>query len=508
MKKEEIKKNNLPTSGTRLGGGTLKGKKTLGSTEKKILIGSSIGILLTILIGVSYAYIAYSTRQEGINVLETDCISVTMEELTNAINLKNTHPITDEVGKSLKPFRFKLTNTCGVGVDYNVNLEVMETESRIASKNIATKVDENAKSILSNNPTAPITYQESDYTAVEAYTIYSGEIKPYESVEHEVRIWLDESAGNDSQNGTFYSKVVIDARQNQIAVQNFVDYILSDTSKDFEEFSHEATSQTPALTDYRYTGSNPDNYVCFGSEEETCPEDNLYRIIGVIPTQSEVSGEYENRVKLIKNSPYEENESGLLHSVNHGYAWNTINSLDWGTASINIQVLNKVYWNNLGEYQKYISSSLWHFGASTFTNYLTDTPNQFYAKERGNLKGYQATNIYYVSNVSLSYPSDYGYSKGNALVNESMYPHRNENPTWMWDLKKGEWTITPDNTLDQYNSPRIWIFDINTLIPYPTGIHTDYFVIRPTFYLKSNVLYKSGNGTQENPYRISINEHD
>ena len=139
-----------------------------------------------------------------------------MEELTNAINLKNTHPITDEVGESLKPFRFKLTNTCGVGVDYNVNLEVMETESRIASKNIATKVDENAKSILSNNPSAPITYQESDYTAVEAYTIHSGSIKPYESVEHEVRIWLDESAGNDSQNGTFYSKVVIDARQNQI----------------------------------------------------------------------------------------------------------------------------------------------------------------------------------------------------------------------------------------------------------------------------------------------------
>ena len=32
---------------------------------------------------------------------------------------------------------------------------------------------------------------------------------------------------------------------------------------------------------YRYTGANPYNYVCFGSDEATCPNDNLYRIIGI-----------------------------------------------------------------------------------------------------------------------------------------------------------------------------------------------------------------------------------
>ena len=30
------------------------------------------------------------------------------------------------------------------------------------------------------------------------------------------------------------------------------------------------------------------------------------------------------------------------------------------------------------------------------------------------------------------------------------------------------------------------------------------YIVRPTFYLKSNVFYKSGIGTQENPYRIGI----
>ena len=43
---------------------------------------------------------------------------------------------------------------------------------------------------------------------------------------------------------------------------------------------------------YRYAGADPNNYVCFGTDEETCPDDNLYRIIGV----------FGNEVKLIKNT--------------------------------------------------------------------------------------------------------------------------------------------------------------------------------------------------------------
>ena len=50
------------------------------------------------------------------------------------------------------------------------------------------------------------------------------------------------------------------------------------------EFSHPATAQTPALTDYRYIGKNPYNYVYFNCDNlenqtnETC---ELWRIVGV-----------------------------------------------------------------------------------------------------------------------------------------------------------------------------------------------------------------------------------
>ena len=41
---------------------------------------------------------------------------------------------------------------------------------------------------------------------------------------------------------------------------------------------------------YRYAGANPNNYVCFGSNASPCPENNLYRIIGVF-------GDYVNLIK-------------------------------------------------------------------------------------------------------------------------------------------------------------------------------------------------------------------
>ena len=47
---------------------------------------------------------------------------------------------------------------------------------------------------------------------------------------------------------------------------------------------------------YRYAGANPNNYVCFGSDEETCPAENLYRIIGVFDDDKDSN----YQIKLIK----------------------------------------------------------------------------------------------------------------------------------------------------------------------------------------------------------------
>ena len=55
-------------------------------------------------------------------------------------------------------------------------------------------------------------------------------------------------------------------------------------------------ANSAADNSYRFTGADPNNYVCFGTDESVCPEDNIYRIIGAF----NVNGEYQ--VKLIKNA--------------------------------------------------------------------------------------------------------------------------------------------------------------------------------------------------------------
>ncbi len=119
----------------------------------------------------------------------------------------------DSKGATTEPYTFKLTNTCNVGVDYNIDLEIIQEENAMSAKNIATKIDENDKVVLLESTKTTVEGEEGDI-----YKIGSGTLDPHTSVEHSLRLWLDINAGNDAQNKTFKSKIIIDALQNQVAV--------------------------------------------------------------------------------------------------------------------------------------------------------------------------------------------------------------------------------------------------------------------------------------------------
>ena len=129
-----------------LGGGYL--SKGPRRKKKKLLLGISMIGIISIMLVISYAFIAYYTYQKEINIKESNCIKIEFEDLTEAINLTNVYPMTDEAGERTKPYRFSIRNQCNVGVDYSINLEVLKTENRIPSSNIAVKIDQNIKQIL------------------------------------------------------------------------------------------------------------------------------------------------------------------------------------------------------------------------------------------------------------------------------------------------------------------------------------------------------------------------
>ena len=252
------------------------------------------------------------------------------------------------------------------------------------------------------------------------------------------------------------------------------DYIIdaSKTDKQIKQITEPETEQTGAnaTEEYRYVGESAkvNNWVYFGCDSD-CTEDNLYRIIGVIPTQSIIGGTYEKRVKLIKASYYTETTSGLLGTSSaspngSGYAWSNINSNAWENSSLQKTVLNNVYWNSLGEYQKYIDPTVWYLGApssgGSLTGYTTQTVKTYYVAERSNLPGYSKGNLNLRAYVGLMYPSDYGYSIDDYYWDDTVYNNRTYFllKAWLYSGPKFENTISPEASfIDQNGVVAIYV---------------------------------------------------
>ena len=294
---------------------------------------------------------------------------------------------------------------------------------------------------------------------------------------------------------------------------------------------------------YRYSGANPNNYICFGSDASPCPEDNLYRIIGV----------FGDNVKLIKatlatkemlgtngtysNGSYKFSNISSCPSVNtisNNYLSSSIvirlNGLiaapdqisggcnDWSTSELNTINLNANFINYLSSnWQEYIKDSEWKLDGIDVAGYsgLQINVKTTFDKEINNYKSL------YTAKIGLLYASDYGYAtipdlwlevlgKGSRSVN-------NEN-NWMYS-GNNEWTISVSKadygtgSFSQFNNALSYVilgeaYYYGGMTFYEGNVYglsaSVSASVRPVFYLNSNVEYKSGDGSKDNPYQLAI----
>ncbi len=97
-----------------------------------------------------------------------------------------------------------------------------------------------------------------------------------------------------SDDGYYHYGEIIILKQNLLEKTNSED-ILDYNDGNIHElyrFDHPATEQTLDLTDYRYIGNAPNNYVNFNDE--------LWRIIGIFKVEDD-DGNLEERVKIVRN---------------------------------------------------------------------------------------------------------------------------------------------------------------------------------------------------------------
>ena len=226
---------------------------------------------------------------------------------------------------------------------------------------------------------------------------------------------------------------------------------------------------------YRYSGANPNNYVCFGSNASTCPSDNLYRIIGV----------FGDEVKLIKSTSY------------GSYAWDSGNSNTWNeTTKPDIYTtLNTTYLNSLGNtWCSKIATHSYEVGGMTYDNVYESNAQTAYNYEVGaNQTGYADS-----MKIGLMYVSDYGFAAGNSHWTTELFNYESATiNNWMY-LGSLEWTISRRLGLPGYAFRVLSSGDVNG-----TGSINNSYAVRPVFYLNSSISYVSGSGSSVDPIRIS-----
>ena len=213
---------------------------------------------------------------------------------------------------------------------------------------------------------------------------------------------------------------------------------------------------------YRFAGANPTNYVCFGSTVSPCPEDNLYRIIGGI----------DDKIKLVKNIP-KYNNSYIVDCWSSSYSSTNI----WSSGSL-YSTLNTSFVSYLGDWSNKITTTAWTIGGNFSSKLSLNDAATLYQNEI--VTPFDSSTV--TSKVALMYGSDYLFTKIN-------------NSTWIKTVG-GEWLLTP--VYNNAGELRYALSGANGsvyAIAYNDTVNCKQTLARPTFFLNSEVTYKSGAGT-------------
>ena len=273
---------------------------------------------------------------------------------------------------------------------------------------------------------------------------------------------------------SFSSKVMI--QQESQSNQTLADYVISQYTGTQGENSlyYHNSSLTNGAGDnsYRYAGASDsvNNYICLGSDEATCPDANLFRIIGVFGDQTKVI-----RPKSVGNKE-----------------WNTSESNTWSSSSLNTY-LNGEYLTSLGTLAEKIATTTWKVGGGTPANIIEVVPATAYQYEVGS----SASTTTVDKKIGLMYVSDYGFAADQSGWTKTLDSYSsNTSKNWLY-LGSTEWTIS------RHSDDSFCAFDVHSGDANYLYVPDDNLAVRPSFNLLSSVKYVSGSGSMSDPVRVN-----
>ncbi len=284
---------------------------------------------------------------------------------------------------------------------------------------------------------------------------------------------------------------------------------------------------------YRFAGANPNNYVCFGSDEATCPTENLYRIIGLIDGKVKLIHAYGATTTMLGTNEgyaktYQEawgDNLELVQSFYKGnidltkigtYKWNKTGDNTWSTSTTNTTNLNTNYLTYLDgkntKWKTMIADTTWYVGGITTANGALSNAKTAYDYEIGANNDATTT---VTSKIGLMYVSEYHYGATPdywTLPGFDQHGHTNEDQTaWIGeDYSKAindnwlytglfEWTISR-NSVDSDYAFDVYVYGLVSAVVVDDSLGV---AVRPSFSLSSSIKFTSGEGTAVNPIRVN-----
>ena len=269
---------------------------------------------------------------------------------------------------------------------------------------------------------------------------------------------------------------------------------------------------------YRYAGANPNNYVCFGSDDATCPHENLYRIVGVIDGKvklisadgatTDMLGTDEGYVDtyqaaLVSASSYYKGNGDLTKIGT--YKWNNSGTNTWSTSTTNTRNLNTNYLTYLDskntKWKTMIDDTTWYVGGMASTNGVESNAKTAYDYEVGANKDAKTTVI---SKIGMMYVSDYYYAASKDYWTLPGYNSSGNdyskavNDNWLYT---GLHECTISRRSDSFVSEFV-VHGSGSVGDDDVG-NSNGLAARPTFNLSSSIKFTSGEGTAVNPIRLN-----
>ncbi len=191
-----------------------------------ILLISTIAIVIIAATSVTYAYLSYNATQTDENILTTSCFNIRYED-SNSISLNSNgnyaYPMSEERANKLTPYSFTITNTCTTTnstdpINYVVTLNTLNSSpsnmdlSKLRYRLDMTTPTANTGTSTLMSEAAPYDLSSSIKSAEgidTSYNLLEGTLAPGASVTYNLRLWIDEAAGNEVMNKTFNGRILV-----------------------------------------------------------------------------------------------------------------------------------------------------------------------------------------------------------------------------------------------------------------------------------------------------------